>query len=154
MRTQWLMPALCAASVLLASGCGSDDSGGNGGTGNNPPPPEGDILVQNDLFSPATFSVAAGGTVTWAWDSNGQQHTVTFDDGSVDSNRKSSGTFQHTFTTAGSFPYHCEVHPTTLWGTIRFTAVSGFGGTGGGGGGWGGGGGGGGGGYPYMTTRP
>ena len=53
MRTQWLMPALCAASVLLASGCGSDSSG-DGGTSNNPPP-AGDILVQNDLFNPATF---------------------------------------------------------------------------------------------------
>ena len=158
MRTQWLMPALCAASVLLASGCGSDSSG-DGGTSNNPPPPQGDVLVQNDLFNPATFSVAAGGTVTWAWDSNGQRHTVTFDDGTIDSGQKSSGTFEHTFATAGTFPYHCQIHPTIMKGTITVTAASGDGGsTGGGGtggGGGGGSGGGGGGGYPYMSgARP
>jgi len=153
MRTQWLMPALCAASVLLASGCGSDSSG-DGGTSNNPPP-AGDILVQYDLFNPATFSVAAGGTVTWAWDSNGQEHSVTFDaDQTIDSEIKSSGTFQHTFASAGTFAYHCRVHPTIMKGTITVTTASGDGGTAGGGGGSGGGGGGGGGGYPYMTTRP
>jgi plastocyanin len=156
MRTQWLMPTLCAASVLLASGCGSS----SGGTSNNPPPPSSDILVQNDLFNPVNFSVAAGGTVTWGWDSNGQTHTVTSDDGSTfNSGQKSSGTFEHTFTTAGTFPYHCQIHPTIMKGTITVTAASGDGGsTGGGGtggGGGGGSGGGGGGGYPYMSgARP
>ena len=156
MRTQWLMPALCAASVLLASGCGS--SSGDGGTGNNPPPPTSDVLVQNDLFNPANFSVAAGSTVTWGWDSNGQTHTVTSDDGSTfNSGQKSSGSFEHTFATAGTFPYHCQIHPTIMKGTITVTAAAdnggstGGGGTGGGGGGSGGGGGGGG----YMSgARP
>ena len=158
MRTQWLMPALCAASVLLASGCGS--SSGDGGTGNNPPPPQVDVLVQNDLFNPASFSVAAGGTVTWAWDSDGRTHTVTFDDGAINSGQKSSGTFEHTFATAGTFPYHCQIHPTIMKGTITVTAAAdnggstGGGGTAGGGGG-GSGGGGGGGGYGYMSgARP
>ena len=123
MRTTWLMPALCAASVLLASGCGGDSSG-DGGTSNNPPP-DGDVLVQNDLFNPATLSVTAGTTVTWAWDSDGQTHTVTFDDNSVTSGQKSSGTFQHTFSTAGSFPYHCQIHPTIMKGTITVTSASG-----------------------------
>ena len=149
MKPHRLMPALCVASALFALGCGSD----SGGTSNNPPP-AGDVLVQNDLFKPATLSVTAGTTVTWAWDSDGRTHTVTSDDGSsFDSNQKSSGTFQHTFASAGTFAYHCEIHPTIMKGTITVTAASGDGGTAGGGGGRGGGGGGGGGGYPYMTTR-
>ena len=159
MRIQWLMPGLCAASVLLASGCGSDSSG-DGGTANNPAPPAGDVLVQNDLFNPATLSVPAGTTVTWAWDSDGQTHTVTFDDGSDNSGQKSSGTFQHTFSSAGTFAYHCEIHPTIMKGTITVTTGaddggSTGGGTAGGGGSSGGGGSGGGGGYPYMSgSRP
>jgi plastocyanin len=149
MKTHWLMPALCAASALLSLGCGSD----SGGTSNNPPP-AGDVLVQNDRFNAPTLSVTAGSAVTWAWDSDGQTHTVTSDDGSsFDSDQKSSGTFQHTFATAGTFAYHCQVHPTTMKGTITVTAAAGDGGSSGGGGN-GGGGGGGGGGYPYMITRP
>lgn len=155
MRIHRLMPALCAASVLLASGCGGDSNGPSDGGGGNPPP-EGDITVGNNFFDPATFSVAAGSTVTWAWNSNGLQHTVTFNDLPIDSERKSSGTFEHTFASAGTFAYHCEVHP-TMTGTITVTAAGSAGGGGGGGSGGGGGGsgGGGGGGYGYMSAgRP
>jgi plastocyanin len=147
MKRHWLMPALSAASAFLTLACGSD----SGGTSNNPPP-AGDVLVQNDRFSPTTFSVTAGSTVTWAWDSDGRTHTVTSDDGSsFNSNQKSSGTFQHTFATAGTFAYHCEIHPSMV-GTITVTSTAGDGGSGGGGSG--GGDGGGGGGYGYMRTTP
>ena len=149
MKPHRLMPALCVASALFALGCGSD----SGGTSNNPPP-AGDVLVQNDLFNPATLSVTAGTTVTWAWDSDGHEHTVTFDaEPAQTSGIKTSGTYQRTFASAGTFAFHCQVHPTIMKGTITVTAASGDGGTAGGGGGSGGGGGGGGGGY-YMTTRP
>jgi plastocyanin len=153
MKRHWLMPALSAASAFLTLACGSD----SGGTSNNPPP-AGDVLVQNDRFSPTTLSVTAGTAVTWAWDSDGQTHTVTSDDGSsFNSDQKSSGTFQHTFATAGTFAYHCQIHPTIMKGTITVTSAAGDGGSAGGGGGTGGGGGGsggGGGGYGYMRTTP
>ena len=146
MRTHWLMPALCAASALLASGCGGDSSGPDGG---NNPPPDGDILVQNDVFNPSAFTVAAGSAVTWAWDSNGQIHSVTFNDQPIDSDIKSSGTFQHTFATAGTFAYHCRVH-SNMVGTVTVTAAGSAGGDPPASGGGGGGGSGmGGGGYGY-----
>jgi YD repeat-containing protein len=153
MKRHWLMPALSAASALLTLACGSD----SGGTSNNPPP-AGDVLVQNFRFNPTTFSVTAGSTVTWAWDSDGQAHTVTSNDAgsTFNSGQKSSGTFEHTFATAGTFAYHCEIHPSMV-GTITVTAAAGDGGSSGGGGGMGGGGGGaggGGGGYGYMRTTP
>jgi plastocyanin len=141
MKRHWLMPALCAASALLALGCGSDSSGPSN------PPPDGDVMVENNFYSPATLSVTTGTTVTWAWNSNGISHSVTFSDD--DSDIKSSGTFQKTFASAGSFPYHCRVHA-SMTGTITVTAASG--GSSGGGGGGGGGGGMGGGGYGYMVT--
>ena len=141
MRTHWLMPALCTASLLLASGCGGDSSGPSG-SGN--PPPDGDILVQNDLYNPSAFTVAAGSAVTWAWDSNGALHSVTFDDQPIDSDVKGSGTFQHTFSTAGTFAYHCRVH-SFMHGSITVTAAGSASGNppasgGGGGSGMGGGG--------------
>jgi plastocyanin len=141
MRRLRLMPALCAASALLALGCGGDSNGPSDG-GN--PPPDGDVLVQSNFYSPATLSVAAGTSVTWAW--RGGSHSVTFSD--ADSDIKSSGTFERTFPTAGTFPYHCRVHP-EMTGTITVTAAGSAGGDPPAGGSGGGGSGMGGGGYGY-----
>lgn len=135
MGTRWLVPALCAASVMLSSGCGDSNSPSN--------PPAGDILVKNNFYDPATFQVTTGTKVTWAWESGGVEHTVTFN-GGPDSDRKSSGTFERTFTAAGTYPYHCLVHGLSMSGTVTVTASAG-----GSGGDGGGGGGGGGGGYGY-----
>jgi plastocyanin len=67
-------------------------------------------------FSPATLTIKAGTTVTWK-NTTAAAHTVTSDDGkSFDSGianpiTAQSGTFSFTFTTAGTFPYHCAIHP-------------------------------------------
>jgi len=45
-------------------------------------------------------------------------HTVTSDNAAWDSgNIPAGGTFKFTFTTAGTFPYHCTIHP-GMTGTI------------------------------------
>lgn len=67
-------------------------------------------------FSPATLTIKAGTTVTWK-NTTAVSHTVTSDDGkSFDSGMANpiaaqSGTFSFTFTTAGTFAYHCAIHP-------------------------------------------
>jgi len=67
-------------------------------------------------FSPATLTIKAGTTVIWK-NTTAASHTVTSDDGkSFDSGMTNpiaaqSGTFSHTFTTAGTFAYHCAIHP-------------------------------------------
>jgi plastocyanin len=38
------------------------------------------------------------------------EHTVTEDNNAFDSGRKSSGTFQQTFSSPGTINYHCQVH--------------------------------------------
>ena len=51
---------------------------------------------------------------------DGVTHTVTFDDG-VDSGRMSGGsTYTRGFPAAGTFPYHCSIHP-TMSGTVTVT---------------------------------
>jgi plastocyanin len=61
-------------------------------------------------FSPVRVSVAQSGTTTWT-NAGGANHTVTADDGSFDSGTLSSGqTFSRTYTTLGTFPYHCRFH--------------------------------------------
>ncbi len=67
-------------------------------------------------FSPASLTIKAGTTVTWK-NTTTVPHTVTSDDGkSFDSGMANpiaaqGGTFSFTFTTAGTFAYHCAIHP-------------------------------------------
>jgi len=67
-------------------------------------------------FSPAKLTIKAGTTVTWK-NTTAVGHTVTSDDGkSFDSGMANpiaaqSGTFSFTFTTAGTYAYHCAIHP-------------------------------------------
>jgi plastocyanin len=67
-------------------------------------------------FSPATLTIKVGTTITWK-NTTAVSHTVTSDDGkSFDSGMANpiapqSGTFSFTFSTAGTFAYHCAIHP-------------------------------------------
>jgi plastocyanin len=95
-----------APSAAQASGSGS---GGGGGSQS--------VEIKNFAFNPAALTVKAGDKVTWK-NSDSAAHTVTFDDGSADSNDiANNATFDHTFSTAGTFAYHCKIH-TNMKGTI------------------------------------
>lgn len=75
-----------------------------------------DVSIDNMSF-PAVTTINNGQTVIWTNNDN-TSHTVTFDDGSVNSGTIAPrGSFTHTFSTAGSFSYHCNFHPTMV-GTI------------------------------------
>ncbi len=72
----------------------------------------GAVTIADFAFSPATITVAIGTTVTWT-NKDTTAHTVTLDDGSATSDDIAPGsTYQHAFTTAGTFTYHCKIHPT------------------------------------------
>jgi plastocyanin len=69
------------------------------------------VTIQNFAFGPATVSVPVGTTITWT-NADSASHTVTADDGSFDSGSLGSGaTFSQAFDTAGTFAYHCKIHP-------------------------------------------
>ena len=69
------------------------------------------VAIKDFSFQPASISVAVGSTVTWT-NNDTTGHTVTADDGSFDSGTVAPGaTFSHTFDTAGTFTYHCNIHP-------------------------------------------
>lgn len=74
-------------------------------------------------FSPATITVDEGQPVCWTWSTDGVSHNLKADDNSFSSGQPaSSGTFQRTFTTAGTFGYYCQVHGSTTGG-MRGTVV-------------------------------
>ncbi|HEY2603981.1 MAG TPA: plastocyanin/azurin family copper-binding protein [Thermoleophilaceae bacterium] len=112
------------------------------------------VSIKNTSFTDSasgttTTTIVVGDSVTWHWDGAGADttHTVTSDNGSAmsfDSDPGANGTtsfpshstgdtFKVTFPTAGTFTYHCKVHPTLMKGTISVVPPSGGGGGGGGG---------------------
>jgi plastocyanin len=81
----------------------------------------------DQAYDPNPVKVKAGGTVTWSNDDI-QAHTITSGTDYSDPNMgkefdsspglstllSTNQTFSHKFTTAGEFPYFCQLHPTML----------------------------------------
>jgi len=80
-------------------------------------------------FSPSTVTIDAGQPVCWTWSQTSDQHNVSSDDGSFTSGPPGySGTFQRTFTTPGTYTYHCQVHGASgMVGTVVVRDSSGGG---------------------------
>jgi len=75
------------------------------------------VAIRGMAFVPAALSIAAGDTVVFTNEDNAP-HTATSDSGVFDTPRLSRGqTAQLTFPGAGTFAYHCAVHP-NMKGTI------------------------------------
>ena len=55
------------------------------------------------------IQVEPGQTVTWSFNDGATTHNVKGTGWGSDN--QASGTFQHTFTVPGSYPYSCTLHP-------------------------------------------
>ena len=100
-------------STMLLSSCSKDNNSNNGyGGGNNNPGTSGNtVSIASMAFAPGTLTVKTGTTVTWTNNDN-VSHTVTADNGSFASSILKKGeTYSHQFSSAGTYPYHCEIHP-------------------------------------------
>ena len=111
-----LTTSLFIVMALIAVTACSNSAGSAAPTAATSPAPAapaggaGAVTIKDFAFNPATTTAAAGSKVTWT-NSDTTAHTVTFDDGSADSGNIAVGaTFDHTFATAGTFPYHCTIH--------------------------------------------
>jgi plastocyanin len=74
------------------------------------------VAIGDNTFTPGEVTIAPGETVTWTHQGIGT-HSVTADDGSFDSSPScpptclaNGQTFRQTFSTAGTFRYHCRIH--------------------------------------------
>jgi plastocyanin len=70
-----------------------------------------EVTIDNFSFRPQTLTVAVGTTVTWT-NRDDIPHTVVSDDGVFKSKaRDTDEKFSYTFDAAGTYPYHCSIHP-------------------------------------------
>ena len=117
------IPLMLAATLL--AGCGGVTSPGGGGH------PVGDVLVGNIFFrsahngttNPAVDTIAAGDSITWAWNAAGS-HSIQstglvpgiFRNSVVMSGADDSYTV--TFRNPGTYTYQCSVHGAAMTGRI------------------------------------
>jgi plastocyanin len=112
--------ALASIVLLAVAACGSGYSGSTptspstGGTNTQGTPVSivsGASVKTNTAFAPSPVVIAPGGTVTWTINAN-TSHTSSADDGSWNSGNIAPGAqFSRTFANAGSYTYHCQIHP-------------------------------------------
>ncbi len=124
-----LASSVAVAALFLGGGSGDPTT-----PENNPGNSSVRIVVGDNFFSPSSGTVNVGAPIMWEW-TGSNQHTVQFDNLNLNSgSAKSSGTFETTLTTQGSFTYHCTVHgQSVMSGTITVSSGGGSG-TGGDGG--------------------
>jgi len=78
----------------------------------------GALTMTATAYAPNPVTVAVGGAVTWT-NNDTTTHTSTGDGGTWDSGNIAPGaTFTRTFSSAGSFRYHCTIHPGMV-GTVN-----------------------------------
>jgi len=120
-RTTWIV----AVALFSLAACGGVTSPGGGGGG-----PVGNVTVGNILFrsvrngsqNPAVDTIAAGDSITWAWNAAGS-HSIQ-STGTPDIFRNSvvmseaNDTYTVTFRNPGTYTYQCAVHGAAMTGRI------------------------------------
>lgn len=120
--------AIVSAVLMCAIACGGDSSSPSTAPSPTPSPtsggpsssvviPVGAQSLGNGAFTPDELNVGIGTTVTWM-NTDSIAHTSTSDTTGWDSGIVApGGQFSRAFPTAGTFSYHCSIHPGMV-GTI------------------------------------
>lgn len=99
-----LLGVACGSSTSPANSCGGSGASANINT------------TSSNNFSPGSATITHGQSVCWQ-NSSSVLHTVTDDGGAFDVNLPVGQIFVHTYSTAGTFAYHCKIHA-GMTGTI------------------------------------
>ncbi len=112
------------AVLVAVAGCGSSGSSVTNTTA------AAQISIAGYAFSPSSVTIKVGSSVAWS-NNDPVQHTSTADGGAWNSGQLSApssgggaygggtagGSYRYTFSSTGTFPYHCANH-TYMTGTI------------------------------------
>jgi len=103
---------------------GATSTGGSPGAPAPPAPTTAAVTLAGQAFSPASVTVAVGGTVTWT-NKDSMPHNVTANSGAFKSATLAPGAvFSFTFTTPGTYAYNCTFHG-GMNGTVIVPSASG-----------------------------
>jgi plastocyanin len=78
------------------------------------------VSIKDASFQPPSVTIDVGDSVTWT-NVDGFGHTATADDRSWDTGVFATGSRTIVFARAGTFAYHCDVHP-VMRGTVNVVA--------------------------------
>jgi plastocyanin len=120
-RYRAVMPVAIGAILLVLTlamwSCGGSSTTTTGGATTTAVQPGEQVTIRNLAFDPQNVTVKVGEAVTWT-NEDSMTHTVVADNGEFQSENLVSGAaFIFTFDTAGTFAYHCSIHP-TMTGTV------------------------------------
>ena len=112
----------CATLLLtLSLGCGSSSNAPSSPTPTGSMPVSivaGSSTLTTTAYSPNPMTVPVGGTIIWT-NNDSVTHTSTADNGEWNSGSIApGGQYSKTFSTTGTFSYHCTIHPNMI-GTVR-----------------------------------
>ena len=106
-RKLYLNILVLLISAMVITSCSKGSS-----YNSTPTTPPTAVSIVNMSFSPAALNVTLGTTVTWTNNDN-MTHTVTSDSSAFDSGNLTVGSkFTKVFSVAGTYEYHCTIHPT------------------------------------------
>ena len=81
------------------------------------------VVIRNFSFVPANATITAGGSITWQ-NADGVGHTATSNTGAFNTGViAGGGSSTVTFAAAGTFAYHCAIHPSMV-GTITVQGLA------------------------------
>lgn|SRR6266496_2202481 len=120
----WLC-LLAAGLLVLLAACGGSTTTTASPTNtpttaptNTPTSTGNSVTIMNFAFSPLTLTVKTGTKVTWT-NKDTVTHTVTADQGAFNSGLLPSGnSFSFTFTQAGTYSYHSNIHHSMMATTV------------------------------------
>lgn len=127
-RAAWLLIPLAAVVVVMLAACGGTTTTTSSGSTPTAVPATAQptqatasgttamikMIEQNNkyMFSPQSITVKVGTKVVWT-NSSDAPHTVTSDNNAFTASQTLSEKqmFSQTFTKAGTYTYHCSIHP-------------------------------------------
>ena len=106
---------IASLSIALLAACGGDDDSSPTEVVDSTPVQAATVqATPAERFTPGRVTVVAGGTVTFAFGS--LEHQVFFDNAPAGAPENiptptANATVTRTFSTPGTFPYNCHLHP-------------------------------------------
>jgi plastocyanin len=109
-----IVPAVAVIAVVVTSFVSENQHGATTGSTKAPD----SVVIKNFSYSPNSIAVKVGATITVANEDN-TAHTFTADKGAFDTGELEGGRRDRvTVDAAGTYAYHCEIHP-FMTGTVR-----------------------------------